>query len=171
MAAAQAVNAVCFELAPEYFDISMGVVFGQWDKGYTLPWMRDKNDQPRRFAALCEQLKQLDDRLKKKPKEAVEVVPLSAEADPAADEEPVDEEDAQGRPDAARALRFITAGILKGQIIRETKKFKPGQAAKAQAALFALAHCTSPSPFDAGMEWAATIGGLYSVNQRMLSGK
>jgi hypothetical protein len=167
--ATQAVGAMTFDILPEYFDVAMGVVFGQWDRGYQLPWIKDKNDQPRRFAAVCEQLKLVDDKLKKKPKEdPVIEAPVAAEPEEVVTTaEVVDEEDVKARPDAARALRAITAGILKGQIIRPANKFNPGKAAKAQQALFALAHCTSPNPFDAGMEWAATIGGLYSVNQKM----
>jgi hypothetical protein len=164
--AGQAVGALCFEALPEYWEICMGVVFGQWGKGYTLPWIRGKDGQPRQFPAVCEQLKALDDKLKKKPKE--EAAPAAA-ADPAVDAEPeLDDNDVEGRPDVAAALRAITAATLKGQIIRETKKFNAGKAAKAADALFILAHCLGPNAF--GLEFSAIMGGLFRVNAKMQGG-
>jgi hypothetical protein len=76
----------------------------------------------------------------------------------------VSEEDVQGKPDAARALRAIVAALLKNSIAKKADKFNAKKANKASKALDILAHCTSPNPFDVGMEWALTVGGLYKVN-------
>lgn len=157
LTAPQAVAAGAWDNLPEFFEIAMGVVFGQWDKGFTLPWIQEKG-QPKQFKSVADQLKALDDQLKKKPKEEAAPAP----APEGESEEPVEEEDLQGRPEVARALRAIVAASLKNQVYKGGTK-----AAKASEALFILSHCTSPNPFDAGMEWAATIGGLYRVNQKL----
>lgn len=157
MSPAQALAAYHFEALPEYFEIAMGVVFGQWDKGYILPWIKEKDGSAKQFKAVGEQLKALDDKLKKKPKDDSAVSIPEEET-----ETSVEEDDVQGRPETARALRAIVAASLKNQV------FKGGaKATKGSAALFKLAHCVSSNPFDAGSEWACTIGGLFSVNQIM----
>lgn len=153
---AQAVAAGSWENLPEYFEIAMGVVFGQWEKGFTLPWIQEKG-QPKQFKGVGEQLKALDEQLKKKPKE--EEAALAPEVE---GEDAVEEDDLQGRPEVARALRAIVAASLKNQVYKGGAK-----AQKAADALFVLAHCTSPNPFDAGLEFAATVGGLFRVNQKM----
>ena len=161
--AGQAVGGMSFESLPEYFEIAMGVVFGQWDKGYTLPWIREKSGEPKQFKSVAEQLKALDDRLKKKPKDENAVAPAADRADSADDSESaVEEEDVQGRPEAARALRAIVAASLKNQVYKGGEKGK-----RAADALFILAHAISSNPFDTGMELACTIGGLLRVNQKL----
>ncbi len=158
----QAIAAGSWENMPEYFEIAMGVVFGQWDKGYNLPWITEKETgKPKQFKSVADQLKALDDQLKKKPKEEAPA-PVAGEAE---GEDAVEEDDLQGRPEVARALRAIVAASLKNQVYKGGAK-----AQKASDALFILAHCTSPNPFDAGLEFAATVGGLFRVNQK-LTGK
>lgn len=160
--ASDAVSAMRWESLPEYFEIAMGVVFGQWDSGYSLPWIKEKETgKPKQHKSVAEQLKALEDRLKKKPKPE-ETAPVAAGETTADEPEPVEEEDIQGKPDAARALRAIVAASLKNAVYKGGVK---GQ--RAADALFILSHCTSPNPFDAGMEFAATVGGLYRVNQKV----
>lgn len=164
--AVQAVGTMSFETSPEYWDICMGVVFGQWDKKYSLPWIKGKDGQAKQCAAVTEQLKALDDKLKKKPKAdnaTPTETPATATDDDTSDAE---DDDAQGKPEVAAALRAITAGILKGQIIRaDAGKFNGSKAQRAADSLFILAHCVGPNGF--GTEFSAVIGGLYRVNQKM----
>jgi hypothetical protein len=175
LSAQQAVGAMHFEALPEFFEVAMGTVFGQWDKGYSLPWIKDKAGNAKQFKAVCEQIIALDESLKKKAKAELEAAEADAAAAPTApvDDEvvaadsAVEEEDMQGKPEVARALRAIVAALLKNQIAKKADKFNAAKAMKAATAMFQLAHCTSPNPFDVGMEWALTIGGLYKVNQAM----
>lgn len=149
-----AVASTAFDTMPEYFEIAMGVVFGQWEKGFVLPWIQEKG-KPKEFKGVGDQLKALDDLLKKKVKEATTETPADGE-------EPIEEADIEGRPEVARALRAITAASLKNQVYKGGAK-----AQKAADALFILSHCVSPNPFDTGLEFAATVGGLFRVWAKM----
>lgn len=130
--AEDAVGSMQFAALPEYWEICMGVVFGKWNVAYTLPWIKGKS-----FPSVAQQIKTLDEKLKKLKTEDVS------------------EEDVKGRPEVASALLAITAGTLKGQVLK----------GKAQAAdaLFILAHCTGPF----GTEFATVIGGLYRACAKM----
>jgi hypothetical protein len=170
--AVQAIGAMHYETLPEYYEIAIGVVFGQWEKSYQLPWLKEKDGSPKHFKAVSEQFAALDAQLKKKTKDDSEPVADTTTGDDTGDAEStaVDEEDVidGGKPAAARAIRAIVAGMLKNQIAKaDAKKLNIIKAGKAADALFILSHCTSPNPFDTGMEWAATLGGLYRVNQKM----
>lgn len=66
-----------------------------------------------------------------------------------------DEEDVKGRPEVASALLAITAGTLKGHVLKGK--------ANAADALFILAHCAGPF----GTEFATAIGGLYRACAKM----
>lgn len=159
-----AVAASSWDMMPEYFEIAMGVVFGQWDKPFILPWIVDvATKQPKNFKSVADQLKALDDLLGKKKQKEETPATAPAPATEVEGEDPVEEEDTQGRPETSRALRAIVAASLKNQVYKGAAK-----AQKAADALFILSHCTSPNPFDAGMEWAATVGGLFRVNQKMM---
>ena len=173
LSATQAVASMHFETLPEFYEVAMGTVFGQWSKGYTLPWIKDKDGEARHFKAVCEQIVSLDESLKKKAKAlaetavAVEGAPVAGDDEVTTADAAVEEEDIQGKPEVARALRAIVAALLKNHIAKKAEKFNAEKATKAAAAMFALAHCTSPNPFDVGMEWALTIGGLFKVNCAM----
>jgi ABC-type uncharacterized transport system YnjBCD ATPase subunit len=158
----EAINQARYAVAPEYFEIAMGVVWGTWEKPYTLPWMKEKDGTQKKFNGVAEQLKQLEDHLKGKPKAATTSEPAADDAEP----DVVEEEDLQGKPDVARALRAIVAASLKNQVYKGGAK-----AVRASEALHILAHCCSPSAFDTGLEFAATVGGLYRVNQKLQSTK
>jgi Holliday junction resolvasome RuvABC ATP-dependent DNA helicase subunit len=152
----QSIAAATIEAAPEFHEIAMGVVYGQWEKVYTLPWMKDKAGEPIRFKGVGEQIKALEERLKRKPKAADDTA-----TDDAA-ESAVEDDDLQGKPEVARALRAITAAMLKNATLKGGAK-----GLKGAEALYILAHSTSPNPFDAGLEFAATVGGLYRVHLKM----
>lgn len=181
-----AIAAMVHEIRPEYMDIALGVMYGQWYKPYTMGFIKEKDGSPKQFKAVAEQLHLLDLALKKKtPAEAadaeshvVEEIPAdaSAETADAAVASSVDGDDmtVTGKADAARDIKVIVAGMLKNNIAKPAAKFTGNygatamkKAGKAAEALFILSHCGSPSPNDAGMEWAATIGGLLRVHQKM----
>lgn len=175
--AAEAVSSMSYDTAPEVYDLALGVVYGQWFTGYTLPFIKDKDGSPKKFTAVCEQLHKLDERLKKKKGVASE----NDAADVISDNDtesvtPLDGEDliAGDKLEVSRDLRTAVAGLLKNCIAKEAKKFTgswgesgKAKAAKAADALFILSHCISPNPFDTASEWAATIGGLYRVNAKI----
>jgi hypothetical protein len=145
--AREAVGGMALETLPEYWEICLGVLFGSWQQKYSLGWIKDKQ-----FPAVCEQLRLLDDRLKKK-----------ASTEEGSTE--LDEEDVQGRPEVAHALRAITAATLKGQLARQATRFDSARAQKAAEALHVLAHCLGQNCF--GLEYALVVGALYRVNQIM----
>ncbi len=155
MPAVAAVAQQAFEYTSDYFTVAQGVVYGKWNSKYSL-FGKD-------HASVAEQIKAIDAALSKKPKDMLEEKP-----DPAAKDEPevVDEEDVvvASKPEAARALRAITAASLKSIVLKGN-----ANSMKAAEALYILAHCVSPNPFDTGLEWAATIGGLYRVHQKLYS--
>jgi hypothetical protein len=149
--AERAVMAVAFVLSPEYFDIAMGAVYGQWATEYPL--------FKKKFKSVAAQLKELEDGLKKKQKVAGE-----EEAKP--DEDAVvDEDDAaavHGKLEAAAALRNITAALLKNAILKGGDK-----ADLASTAMEKLLRCLSWNGGDFGTEFAGTVNGLYQVNKTM----
>lgn len=108
----EAVGVMSMAGLPEYLDICMGVIFGNWFLSYTL--------FKRNFPSVADQLKELDTKLKKTTKAASGTI---------------EDEDVRGRPDVAQSLLAITAGILKGQL------FKNQNAKAAADSLFMLAHC------------------------------
>jgi hypothetical protein len=143
----EAIGAMHFEALPEYWEICMGAVFGDWAKPYSLPWIKDRT-----FPAVCDQLRLLEDRLKRK----------ATSDEPRAE---LDDDDVQGRPEVAQALRAITAATLKGQLARAPGRFDQGRAVKAAEALQVLATCLGPGSF--GLEYSLVVGALFRVNQTM----
>lgn len=141
-----AVGSLQFVAMPEYWEIAMGTVFGKWAAPYSLPWI-----SPKPYPPVCEQLKSLDTKLKKKPTNA--------------NDDAAEDEDVQGRSDVAQALMAITCATLKGQIIRASKGFSPARAQAAADSLRILAFCMGQHSY--GMEFAQVVGGLYNVNVRM----
>lgn len=140
----EAIGAMHIEALPEYWEICMGVVFGDWSRKYRLAWIKD-----REFPAVCDQLRLLEDRLKRK----------------ASSDEPrteLDEEDIQGRPEVAVALRAITAATLKGQLARAAGRFDAQRAANAARGLKIL---SEPTCF--GLEFSLVVGALFRVHRVM----
>jgi ATPase family associated with various cellular activities (AAA) len=149
--AGEAIGAMHLEALPEYWEICFGVCFGTWNAKYTLPWIDGKQ-----FPAVCDQLRLLDDRLKRR-----------ASSDEGRTE--LDDDDVQGRPDVAQALRAITAATLKGQLARHATRFDRARAQKAAEALHVLAHCLGQNCF--GLEYPLVLGALFRVNTIMVAGK
>lgn len=135
-----AITAQTVAQAPEYHEIALAAVYGTWDK----PGMRGA-------PSLAAQLNALDAKLKKKPE--------GEEKESEVGDELVGADEESSRPEVARALRAVTAAFLKGAVLKGN--------ARAVKAMHYLAHCVSPNPFDAALEYPATIAGLYAVNAIM----
>jgi hypothetical protein len=154
--AKDACNDLRISTEPEYFDIAMGVVYGKWDAGYSLPWIKDPTTkQPIKYKSVSEQLKALDEKLKHKVKKVGD--------EPSAalpEEDQLEEEELMmtaSRDEVAQRLRLIVTTLLKNQVIKGGAR-----AMNAALSLDALAKCIGGTSF--GMEWAMTIGGLYRVH-------
>lgn len=140
----EAVAGMTAETMPEYWEISFGVVFGKWNEPYTLPWIPD-----RKFRGVGEQLRLLDDKLKRRASKEL--------CDCDGHDPDVDDEDLQGRPEVAQALRTIVAATLKGQVLKNKRP------AKCAEALVLLGNCAGLNAF--GMEFSLVVGALYRVHQ------
>lgn len=136
-----AIGAMHLEALPEYWEIALGVVFGTWCRPYRLSWIAG-----REFPGVGDQLRRLEDHLKRRASVDVETTP-------------VEEDDVQGRPEVAQALRALTAATLKNQV---TKRGSIGAAEGLQI----LANCYG-SLAPHGLEFALVVGALFRVNARM----
>lgn len=155
----QAVGSMSADVSPEFHDIAFAVIFGQWDKDVQIPWMGNKT-----VIAAGTQLKELDEKLKKKPK---------ATADTDESDGGLDDEDLQGKPEVARALRGIVGAFLKGILLPKVQKGKvtfkaADKLQRAYEAMHILANLVPPGNYE--LEWSGTIAALYRVNQK-LNGK
>lgn len=158
ISAEEAVGGMMFAALPEYFDICSGIVHGKWEASYRLPWLKNADGSEKNFPAVCDQLKALDDRLKKKPKDFKPV-----ETDGDAPE--IDDEDVQGKPEVANALLAMTAAMLKNNIAKESAKFNATKAQRAAEAIYILAMCKGISAY--GLEYPAVLSGLYRAHMKM----
>lgn len=155
----QAVGAMTADVPVEFHDIAFATVFAQWDKDTVIPWMGNKT-----VKAVGTLLKELDDKLKKKGKPS---------ADTEESESALDDEDLQGKPEVARALRGIVGAFLKGMLLPKAQKGKyvfksPDKLQRAYEAMHVLANVVPPGSYE--LEWSGTIAALYRVNQK-LNGK
>lgn len=159
MPLAQAIGAMSADVPPEFHEIAFAVAFGQWDKDSVIAWMGGKT-----IKAVGTLLRELDDKLKKKPKPG----PDTEESESA-----LDDEDLQGKPEVARALRGIVGAFLKGMLLPKAAKGKYNFKAadkmqRAYEAMHILANVVPPGNYE--LEWSGTIAALYRVNQK-LNGK
>lgn len=150
LAAEQAVASMTFNATPEYYAVARAVVFGKtWFEASTL-------------------IQAVEASLTKKAKEAEETEVKSEPEKPEEkkdDTQTVDDSEVaavMGKPEAARTFRAIAAAMLKNIILKGDAR-----APRAADALHSLAHCTPPSMADTGLEFAATVGGLYRVHVKM----
>lgn len=151
--AKQAVGMMHYEMSPDFFDIAQGIVFGQWEKGYTIPWLNKS------YGSVSEQFKKLDEKLKKKPaKPTGAPEPTGDEADSTVED---DDLISSNKAQTAQGISIIVSTLLKNQVIRGGVK---GQ--RAAAALFIIAHMLGSNAY--GMEWALTVGGMYRVHQTLI---
>lgn len=154
--AADAVQTMCLSVSPELHDIAFATCFGQWDKETTM-FGGSVTVKP-----LGQLLKELDERLKKKPA-----------PDAAAEEKEgaIDDDDLDSKTDAAKALRAVVGAFLKGQVLPTIQKnnvfkFKPqDKSDRAYKAMHALANAIPDSAFE--LQWSGMITTLYRVNQVM----
>lgn len=129
--AKEAIGAQTTLLAPEYGEIAFAIVYKGW-------------------SAVQPLLAALDAKLGK--------IKTDKDEKSSGDDEGVlvPEED-QGKPAVASALRCITAGYLKGAVLKGNVKAAEG--------IQILANCVNASTY--GMEYAATIGGLMRVAKKL----
>ena len=138
----EAVGGFMNAATPVDFNIAMGVLHGNWESPYEL--------FKKKFPAVKDQLKAMDDQLKKK----------QATGDELSDEEEntVDDEDltVSGKAEKANVLRIIVCALLKNKILKGGDK-----TLQAAQAINVLATSVPPNSF--GLEWPCTVGGLYRV--------
>lgn len=145
MSVEDAINSQLQNFTANHFEIAKAVVYGSWDK--------DGNVWGKPSKAVKTLLLELEESFKKVKSDS----PGEGEAD-----DVVSKDDAVGRPEAARALRAITAALLKSRILKEGSML-------AAEAVHIIAHCSPPSAFDTGLEYPATLSGLLRVNKKMNS--
>jgi DNA polymerase III delta prime subunit len=154
--AAKAVSQMCVENLPEYNDIGFAVCFGKWDSASSM-FGGSVEVKP-----LGQLLKELDERLKKKP---------AADSETEEKDDAIESEDLDSKAEVATALRAVVGAFLKGQILpvvqkNGTFKFKQStQSDKAQKAMQVLAGMIPSSAFE--LQWSGLIATLYRVNQIM----
>lgn len=146
----EAVGGAMNAVTPADFDIAMGIIYGNWESSYNLFGKQ-------KFPAVKDQLKALDDQLKKKP--------MSGEAMTEEEANSVDDEDltASGKAEKANSIRLIVAALLKNVILKGGDK-----SLKAAQALAILGSCVPPTNAY-GAEWPYTVAGLYRVYMTMRS--
>lgn len=154
--AKEAVGNMLLAISPEYHDIGFAVCFGQWDKESSL-FGGTVTVKP-----LGQQLKELDERLKKKP---------APDAETSEKEDAIEEGDLDSKTEAARALRAVVGGFLKGQILPSIQKggtFKHKEPVKAQRvyeAMHVLANAIPEGAYE--LQWSGLMTTLWRVNQKM----
>jgi ATPase family associated with various cellular activities (AAA) len=154
--AVQAVAAMCLSISPEYHDIAFAVCFGQWDKSVQ---MFGGNVTVKPVGQL---LKELDERLKKKP---------ASDGTVEEKEDVIEDDDLDSKQDAALALRAVVGAFLKGQVLptiqkNNTFKFKPQEKMdRAYKAMHALANAIPDGAFE--LKWSGIMTTLYRVNSIM----
>lgn len=146
MPAADAVNGQLQTFGFLPFEIAKAVVYGSWDN--------DGNVWGKPSKAVKNQFADLEAEFKKKKKDAA-----ATDADEGIDTEGAEKDEALGRPEVSRAIRAITASLLKNEILKGNFK--------AVQAMHLFANAISPNPFDAALEYPATIGLLFRVNATM----
>ncbi len=156
---AKAVGTQCVENLPEYNDIGFAVCFGKWDSATSM-FGGTVEVKP-----LGQLLKELDERLKKKP---------APDSETAEKEDAIESDDLDSKTEVATALRAVVGAFLKGQILPTIQKngtFKYKQQVqrdKAQKAMQALAGMIPSTAFE--LQWSGIIATLYRVNQIMQGG-
>lgn len=147
MSVEDAINSQLQNFSANHFEIAKAVVYGDWNKDGVV-WGKPSK-------AVKTLLLELEESFKKAKKDA-------AAAEESDDNDEDSSKDAVGRPEAARAIRAIVAALLKGRIIKEGSL-------KAAEAVYIIAQCAPHSAFDTGLEYPATVGGLFRVNVKMNS--
>lgn len=150
---AKAVGSQAVENLPEYNDIAFAVCFGKWDSATSM-FGGSLEVKP-----VGQLLKELDERLKKKP---------APDSETSEKEDAIESEDLDSKTDVTSALRAVTAAFLKSQILPSIQKngtFKYKQVSqrdKATRAMNVLAAFVPSTAFE--MQWPGIIATLYKVN-------
>ena len=152
MPALDAINAQLGTHSADAFSIAQAVVYGDWDKPMHI-WNGKVETKPVKdlFKALEAEIK----RLKKQSAP-------NAEADTDAEVIGLEDEakdDAISRPEVSRTIRAIVGGFLKAEVIK-------GSTVAAHLMDF-LAHTAPPSPFDAALEYPATVAACMRINKKL----
>jgi hypothetical protein len=152
---AQAVGMQCVADMPEYHDIAFATLFGKWDEPVSM-FGGTVTVKP-----LGQLLKELDERLKKKP---------APDSDTHENENDIESEDLDSKTEVAAALKAVVGAFLKGQLLPAIQKngFKYKNAAQSERAargLNALAGFINPACFE--LQWSGIIATLYKVNSIM----
>lgn len=146
--AAEAVAAQSNAMSPKYNEIAMAIVYGSW--------LKESNVWGKACPSAASLIKALEEDLKKKSKKEQ----AAEEADTEETERvQVTDEDLNKKPAVAEALRAITAAFLKNEVMKGN--------AKAAAAIGLLA--TAMPARDFAIDWPATIGILFRINQHLRS--
>ncbi len=157
--AVQACGSMMVAVTPELQEIGFAVVFGSWDKPTV--WSGKEVCKP-----LGQLLKELDERLKKKP---------AADMDTMEVENTVEDDDFVSKTDEAHALRACVGAFLKGQVLPTlqkggTFKYKTvEQMDRARVAIQALANFIPQDAFE--LQWSGLMVTLYRVNAIMKGAK
>ncbi len=155
-----AVNSQTLLITPEYRDIAFGVCFGSWDKD-VLAWGKVP------VKPVGQLLLDLEIKLSKKAKN---------EAEKEEDDHSVDDSEisADGKVQAAHALKAILGGYLKGRVLpkllkKGTYKFNsPDERDRADKAMQVLAGMIPANVFE--LQWSGIVMTLHRVN-RIMQGK
>jgi ATPase family associated with various cellular activities (AAA) len=155
-----AVGCHTLAITPEYNDIAFAVCFGRWASEAQI-FGGTVTTKP---VSLL--LRELEDRLKKKP---------LPDADAEEGEVTIDDDDvADSKPEAARAIRAVVGAYLKNRLLPKLQKNKtykypgPADALRAAEAMSILANDIPGDSFE--LQWSGLITTLFKVNQRMQKG-
>lgn len=152
-----AVGALAIVATPEYHEIAFAVCFGKWDAETTM-FGGNVTVQP-----VSKLLKDLDDKLKKKP---------AADSNTEESETALDDDDVvDNKPEAARVLSAVVGAFLKGRVlpkIQKGNKYKYPQQADCERAFAAMQVLAGFIPTDRfELQWSGIMLVLWRVNQRM----
>jgi len=156
--AAGAVGCHSILITPEYNDIAFAVCFGRWASEVQM-FNGTLTVRP-----VSMMLRELEDKLKKKP--AADSNTEETEATPLDDDDVAD-----SKPDAARALRAVVGAHLKNRLlpkIQKNKAYKYPAASDAKRAAEAMRLLANEIPADSfELQWSGLITTLFLVNQKM----
>ena len=152
-----AVSTMAMVATPEYHDIAFAVCFGKWSTETSM-FGGTVTIQP-----LGKLLKDLDDRLKKKP---------SVDDNTEEAENTVDEDDiVDSKPEAARVLRAIVGAFLKGRVLPKIQKkgiYKYPALQDCERAVAAMRELGNMVPADNfELQWSGLFITLFRINQIM----
>jgi energy-coupling factor transporter ATP-binding protein EcfA2 len=163
--AAQACGMMLVAASPEHQAIGFATCFGSWDKP-TVWKDRDTGEMKEVCKPLGQLLKELDERLKKKP---------AADSDTAEVEDTIEDDDLVSKEAVTHSLRACVGAFLKGQVLPTIQKggtFKyktPEQMERVRTAMQILANFIPTDLYE--LQWSGLMVTLYRVNMVMKGAK